>query len=110
MVEQYPGAGGNIDERPFGYQSVIGFLQKQLQSEAENDWKLSFIPKAYKPVKRENGSEESKESTKHDFPVIAVPSPINPGPRPLFPESYFSLYADQDVEVSFSQHYALKIS
>lgn len=98
MVEQYPGAGGNIDERPFGYQSVIGFLQKQLQSEAENDWKLSFIPKAYKPVKRENGSEESKESTKHDFPVIAVPSPINPGPRPLFPESYFSLYADQDVE------------
>ncbi|EKG09876.1 MIF4G-like type 3 [Macrophomina phaseolina MS6] len=98
MVEQYPGAGGNTDERPFGYQSVIGLLQRQLQTEAEKGWKLSFIPKAYKPVKRENGSEESKEPTKHDFPSITIPSPVNPGPRPLFPESYFSLYADQDVE------------
>lgn len=98
MVEQFPGVAGNTDERPYGYQSVISFLQKQLQNEAEKGWKLSFIPKPYKPVKRENGSEEVKEPTKYEFPTINVPSPVNPGPRPLFPESYFSLYADQDVE------------
>ncbi|KAL1637302.1 Nuclear cap-binding protein subunit 1 [Diplodia intermedia] len=99
MVEQFPGVAGNTDERPFGYQSIIGSLQKQLQNEAENGWKLAFIPKPYKPAKRENGSEEdSKEPTKCEFPAITVPSPVNPGPRPLFPESYFSLYADQDVE------------
>ncbi|GME29021.1 Cap binding protein [Neofusicoccum parvum] len=98
MVEQYPGVGGSNDDKPFGYQSVIGLLQKQLQNEAAKDWKLSFLPKVHNPVKRENGSEETKEPVKYAFPAINIPSPVNGGPRPLFPESYFSLFADQDVE------------
>ncbi|KAK3065919.1 hypothetical protein LTS18_002241, partial [Coniosporium uncinatum] len=36
--------------------------------------------------------------TKHPFPAISIPSPVNPGPNPLFPETFYSLYADQDIE------------
>lgn len=44
--------------------------------------------------------EGEKVITKHTLPAINISSPINPGPLALFPTAYFSLYADQDVEVS----------
>lgn len=99
LVEIYP---GDSDDRPFGYQSIIGMLQKQLQNESEKGWELACIPRLFapKPKEEENGDDAAPTSAKHAFPNITVPSPINPGPKPLFPDAYFSLYADQDVEVS----------
>lgn len=82
---------------------AVYLLQKQLQAEAEDGWKLEILPRLFKPKEsdvEENQDSETSASSKHPFPSITIPQSINPGPRPLFPEVYFSLYADQDVEVS----------
>jgi nuclear cap-binding protein subunit 1 len=92
-------------DRPFGYISTLELLQKQLQNEAENGWNLACLPRVYKPTKpkpEENGdatmSETETPISKHPFPSIKIPSPVHPGPKPLYPETYFSIYADQDTE------------
>jgi nuclear cap-binding protein subunit 1 len=36
--------------------------------------------------------------TKHDFPVLTIPSPVHTGPHPLYPEAYFTIYGDQEIE------------
>ncbi|KAL1392292.1 cap binding protein [Phyllosticta capitalensis] len=96
LVDPYP---GESEDKPFGFQSVIGLLQKQLQKEASRGWKFSCIPRVYIRREKEGGNaDEEKVTTQHSFPAITIPSPVNPGHRPLFPETYFSLYADQDVE------------
>jgi nuclear cap-binding protein subunit 1 len=97
---------GDGDDKPFGYQSSLEILQKQLLRESEEGWNLSCIPRVYVPSKKEaNGDEtmadagsESKPITKHAFPQLVVPSQVNPGPRPMFPEAYFSMYAEHEVE------------
>ena len=79
--------------------SFISLLQTQLQAETAKNWELSFIPRPFvKPEKQEDDDAEMT-TEKLSFPHVSIPQTINPGPRPLFPEVYFSLYADQDVEV-----------
>jgi len=68
-----------------------------MQGEASRGFELACIPRLYRP--RLEDADGSAVASKHAFPSLTVPSPINPGPKPLFPETYFSLYADQDVEV-----------
>lgn len=97
LIEPYV---GDTDEKPIPYLSIISLLQKQLQREAASGWKFSCIPRFSMPIPRteeENGTVS--DPPKHPFPSLEFPSPINPGPRQLFPEAYFSIYADQDVEV-----------
>lgn len=77
-------------------QSVVALLQKQLQVESEADWKLDFLPKLFNVESSDD--VDAQAGMKHQFPEISLPEVLNPGPRPLFPEIYFSLYADQDVE------------
>lgn len=72
-------------------------LQQQLTKESENNWPLVVIPRWYQPKAKE--SEAAATTQKHSFPAIIVPSPVNAGPKPLFPETYLSLYETQDVEV-----------
>lgn len=72
-------------------------LQQQLMKESENAWPLAVIPRWYQPKAKED--EEDATTQKHSFPAIIVPSPVNAGPKPLFPENYLSLYETQDVEV-----------
>lgn len=50
-----------------------------------------------------DGEAADKASQKHPFPTMTMPSPVNAGPKALFPELYFSLFADQDIEVCFSR-------
>ena len=99
LVEAYT---GHTEEKPVPYHSVIGLLQVQLQNEAARGWEFFCIPRFSKPIAREGEGEDAMVTTPtmHTFPNITIPSPVNPGPKPLFPEAYFSLYADQDVEVS----------
>jgi hypothetical protein len=86
--------------------SIIGLLQRQLQGEAADGWKLSCIPRVFEPRSKAtdvadgeaNGSAETSSAPQHVFPTINIPSPVNPGPKPLFPEIFFSLYADQEIE------------
>jgi nuclear cap-binding protein subunit 1 len=83
------------EEIPMAYHSVIGLLQNQLTNEVAAGWPLSFMrPLATFPP------EQSRvdEPTSHGFPNITIPSPVNPGANPVFPEAYFSLYSGQEIE------------
>ncbi|KAF2181829.1 cap binding protein [Zopfia rhizophila CBS 207.26] len=96
LVQSY---SGHSEEKPPPYHSVIGLLQEQLQDEEKTGWKFSCIPRFSRPVPRNlDGETLPSAPTMHPFPTITIPSPVNPGPKPLFPEAYFSLYADQEVE------------
>lgn len=110
LVNPYP-TTNEENEKPMVCASVISLLQGQLQDEAKNGWHLRLIPRIYDPslkpaTKTEtngegtttNGEPNSSTLTKITFPHITVPSPINPGSRTLFPELYFSLFADQEIE------------
>lgn len=101
LVDPYPTP--DAEQKPMSCPSVLNALQRQLQGEAASGWKLACIPRltrATTPTEGENGDKAAP--TKHSFPQLLVPSPVNPGPNSLFPEICFSLFADQDVEVSFS--------
>ena len=89
LVNPYPENDEGDSQEP---QSIINLLQKQLQAEAGQSWKLACIPRPWKVT---NVSAAFK---KHTLPEIKVPSPVAPGPRPIFPELYISVYADQDIE------------
>ncbi|KAH7122575.1 cap binding protein [Dendryphion nanum] len=88
------------DDTPIAYHSVIGLLQQQLLNEAESEWALACIPRFDPNHIRKPDDEESMAIVPptHAFPQFQIPSPVNPGPKPLFPESYFSLYTKQEIE------------
>ena len=93
LVNPYPGSSGEESQEP---QSYIGLLQKQLQTEADGEWKLACIPRPWNPMEGFNATDES--SAKHPLPGITIPSPVPAGSRSRLPEVYFSVYADQDIE------------
>lgn len=91
LVDPYPGNGKEEAELPNG---VLSLLQKQLQNEAANGWELACLPRPWRVLEETN----QEPSPKHTLPTIVIPEVVNAGPRPLFPELYFSVYANQDVE------------
>ncbi|KAF2669198.1 nuclear cap-binding complex, subunit NCBP1/CBP80 [Microthyrium microscopicum] len=102
LSESYPIEG---DGRPFGFQSALNLLQQQLVTEAETGWKLACIPRVYVPTTsvKDEGDTDAMAGleitvTKHEFPVITIPSPVHTGTRPLYPEAYFTIYGDQEIE------------
>lgn len=106
LVDPYP-TNNEDEEKPMPFGSLISLLQRQLQAEGNDGWKLTVIPRAYTspadavmPDSGANGNGEVSKATKHAFPAITVPSPVNPGPKALFPETYFSVYEGQTMEVS----------
>lgn len=97
LVDPYISTGGAVGSPS---RSVITLLQKQLQREAEMGWPLHFMARPYKAVPMDDEMTTDSMEPKHDFPQINVPETIYPGADPIFPEMFFSLYADQDIEVS----------
>jgi nuclear cap-binding protein subunit 1 len=95
LVDPYPGNG--VDEESEST-SVIGILQKQLQAEAARGWPLSLLPRPWKPLPEMDSEDPLTNPAKHTFPPIAIPPTVVPGVRPLFPEIFFSVYDNQDVE------------
>lgn len=93
LVDPYPGNGVSEAIEPT---SVISLLQKQLQGEATNGWELACLPRPWKVTL--DADQEINITTKHTLPPIYIPLQVIPGPRPLFPEIYFSVYANQDIE------------
>ncbi|CAN9389070.1 unnamed protein product [Alternaria alternata] len=92
---------GDFESKPVDHHSVIGLLQAQLSAEAESGFELRCIPRIDKDALRRMNTEEDALPTApqtHAFPTFTIPSPVNPGPRPVFPEAYFSLFADQEVD------------
>ncbi|KAH7357449.1 cap binding protein [Pyrenochaeta sp. MPI-SDFR-AT-0127] len=91
---------GDFESKPVEYHSVIGLLQTQLSNESESGFELRclprFDPEALRRTKEEDDLPTAPQT--HAFPTFSIPSPVNPGPRPIFPEAYFSLFADQEVD------------
>jgi nuclear cap-binding protein subunit 1 len=97
LIEPYHPESG--EEAPPQSQSLIGLLQTQLQSEANNGWVLPCLPRPWQlPLSDVEQQSQLDNATKHALPPIAIPETVITGPRPLFPEVYFSVYAGQDVE------------
>ena len=103
LVDPYPSREG--EEKPMAFGSLIGLLQRQLQAEAASGWKLACIPRVYESKSNSNGTTDAESHgngfsgpAHHAFPVVNVPSAVSAGAKPLFPEIYFSLYADQEIE------------
>lgn len=105
LVDPYPAFSDDV-ERPMACASFISLLQRQLQNEAANGWPLTCIPRIFDPALRPparhadtNGEANGDSgSSKIAFPDITVPSSVNQGPKKLFPDLYFSVYADQEIE------------
>jgi nuclear cap-binding protein subunit 1 len=106
LVAPYP---VDDENRPFGFQSVIGLLQKQLEREAEKGWTLGCIARPYRSIVKpphvegeengENGENgDAKKTNKHPLPTVTIPTAENLAQKPLFPETFFSIYADLEVE------------
>ncbi|CAO2649598.1 Nn.00g069830.m01.CDS01 [Neocucurbitaria sp. VM-36] len=91
---------GDFESKPVEYHSVIGLLQTQLSNESENGYELRCLPRFDPEALRRTAEEDSLPTAPqtHAFPTFTIPSPVNPGPRPVFPEAYFSLFADQEVD------------
>ncbi|KAI1776030.1 MIF4G like-domain-containing protein [Hypoxylon cercidicola] len=86
-------------ESPTANMSLIGLLQKQLQTEAMNDWELACLPRPWQmPPEEIEQQDKLDNAQKHTLPSILIPTTVVTGPRPLFPEIYFSVYVDQEIE------------
>ena len=80
-------------------QSALKLLQLQLRNEEQKQWDLRFLPSFFRDPSSENlidGMDEGRR--KYAFPAVEIPATISPGSQPIFPEVYFSLYADQELE------------
>ncbi|KAL6910858.1 MIF4G like domain-containing protein [Trichoderma evansii] len=79
--------------------SFCMLLQKQLQAEAAKNWELTCIPRPWNmPLEEIESQDKLANAPKHELPKISIPETVIAGSRPLFPEVYFSVYSDQDVE------------
>ncbi|KAK4212359.1 MIF4G like-domain-containing protein [Rhypophila decipiens] len=97
LIEPYHAE--NEDDTAAISQSLIGLLQSQLQNEANNGWALACLPRPWEfPLKDVEMQSRLSSPPKHTLPPISVPQTVVAGPRPLFPEVYFSVYREQDVE------------
>jgi len=92
-------------EKPMSFGSTISILQRQLQDEATNGWPLTCIMRIFDPSYMRNvdgGADgEANGDSKSGpvaFPTITVPAVVIQGPRALFPELFFSVFADQEIE------------
>ncbi|KAK5993358.1 Nuclear cap-binding subunit 1-like protein [Cladobotryum mycophilum] len=97
LVDPYHPEGK--DESPVGSLSLCMLLQEQLQAEASKNWELACLPRPWQmPLEEIESQEKLANAPKHALPAISIPTTVIAGPRPLFPEVYFSVYADQEVE------------
>lgn len=97
LVDPYHPEGKEAS--PAASKSVCMLLQKQLQAEAAEDWKLACLPRPWQmPLEEIEAEDKLLNAPKHALPAISIPETVIAGPRPLFPEVYFSVYSGQEVE------------
>ena len=97
LVNPYTSSGTKED--PVENLSSLKLLQSQLQAEAGDNWPLACLPRPWNmPFADVELREQLEKATKHTLPSISIPESVIAGPRPLFPEVYFSVYQDLEVE------------
>ena len=93
LVDPFSSAGDSEESR-----SVLAQLQKHMQKEEKQEWELSCLPRPWRVSRGVENEDPLLQAQKHPFPEIVVPEKVQIGPRPIFPEIYFSVYGDQDIE------------
>ena len=97
LVDPYHPEGE--EESPAAGLNVCMLLQKQLQTEAAGNWPLPCLPRPWQmPLEEVETQDKLADAAKHAVPAIEVPPTAAAGPRLLFPEIYYSVYSDQEVE------------
>ena len=97
LVDPYHPEEG--EENPPTSSNLCMLLQKQLQTESNKNWELSFLPRPWQmPLEHVEAQDKLANASKHPLPSIAIPEKVITGPRALFPEVYFSVYGGQEVE------------
>ncbi|RCI08094.1 hypothetical protein L249_6278 [Ophiocordyceps polyrhachis-furcata BCC 54312] len=87
------------DASPTASSNLVMLLQKQLQAEAAKNWELACLPRPWQFALEDIEMQDKlAEAPKHALPAVNVPKTVVAGSRPLFPEVFFSVYADQDIE------------
>jgi nuclear cap-binding protein subunit 1 len=87
-----------VGDEPSDTQSALGLFQKHLQEEAKQAWELSCLPRPWKSAAGSDEEDPLASAQKHAFPAVSVPETLAIGPRPIYPDVYFSVYSDQDLE------------
>lgn len=84
---------------------LLQLIPGQMQREKAEGYPLAIIPRVYKQKffseddKPDDGEDEpGADAATHSFPDLKVPEKLNAGARSLYPEIFFSLFADQEVE------------
>ena len=99
LVNPTPGTGLEDSLEP---QPVVGLLQKILQGEAEEGWRLACMPRPWKTSLAQNGDSTNGTTDpalmKHDLPAITVPSALLSDIKPRLPELFSSIYSHQEFE------------
>ncbi|ETN40566.1 uncharacterized protein HMPREF1541_04843 [Cyphellophora europaea CBS 101466] len=96
LVDPYPSLQA---QGPTSSESLLAILQKHMTEEAKNSWPLSCLPRPWRPTEKAPADEEYplSDAQKQPFPTITLPENMPLGPRPIFPEIYFSVYSDQEI-------------
>ena len=95
LVDPYPSPEVGA---PTSSESALALLQKHMQEEAKNAWELSCLPRPWKGSRTTEEEDALNAAQKHAFPTITIPETVQTGPRLIFPEVYFSVYGEQDIE------------
>lgn len=95
LVDPYP----NLDAPDVSSsESALALLQKLMQEEAKSGWELACLPRPWKEPRDTEGEDPLLKAQKHSFPEVVVPTKVVLGPNSIYPEVYFSVYGDQDLE------------
>ena len=88
----HPGAPSNSE-------SALALLQKHMQEEAKGGWKLTCLPRPWRPTEKApaDGDYPLEDAQRQPFPTISLPEEMPAGPLSTYPEVYFSVYSDQAV-------------
>ncbi|KAK5326699.1 Nuclear cap-binding protein subunit 1 [Exophiala xenobiotica] len=95
LVDPYP---SHEVGAPSPSESALALLQKHMQEESRNSWELACLPRPWKGTRSPEEEEALASAQTHTFPPVQVPEVVQVGPRPVFPEIYFSVYGEQDIE------------
>ncbi|KIX10491.1 uncharacterized protein Z518_01574 [Rhinocladiella mackenziei CBS 650.93] len=95
LVDPFPSSDVGA---PTSTESALALLQKHMQEEAKNSWELSCLPRPWKGNRSSEEEDALASAQKHSFPQVTVPEVVQIGPRSIFPEIYFSVYGEQEIE------------
>ncbi|KAJ9611841.1 Nuclear cap-binding protein subunit 1 [Knufia peltigerae] len=95
IVDPYPSPEAGA---PTSSESALALLQKHMQEESRNGWELACLPRPWKGDRSSEEEEALAAAQTHQFPAIKIPEEVQIGPRSIFPEVYFSVYGEQDIE------------